>query len=297
MARLFILCITLLFTNSVFASKQTLNVLVVYDTKTIQEVSELDTNTEKIARAKQIVKDLNRSFSNSGLSSHFEFKLIRTVKSTFTDISTSKIPTLLEIGTAYEGALMLSVENNRKPFAHLQVLQKKYKADIVFGIFPEKLGFLNIGQCGIATHIPNNNLPGGISSIEEYIEFAGNGIAFLNANSHCLDKDYLAAHEVGHGMGLFHGPEIDKSEYDSYKNNMIDSASGKAYINERVPFFSRGTIMAAKVGSSFHNYFSDISKSSCGYYESNPCGDNDANAVEVLKKYKESYNKRGDWYK
>ena len=44
------------------------------------------------------------------------------------------------------------------------------------------------------------------------------------------------------------------------------------------------------------NYFSDKSKSNCGYYHNKPCGDSNANAVQVLKNNASKYGKRSEWY-
>jgi len=121
---------------------------------------------------------------------------------------------------------------------------------------PEDLGIFNTGMCGYAAKLPNHNLPSGISTLEQNIEVAGYGISFLNANTHCLNKDYLAAHENGHGNGLYHGQLKDGSAYNTYKNYMIDYAMGFGYKNSQFSSASRGTVMLGGLGSKSNNRFS-----------------------------------------
>jgi len=96
----------LLLSTQTFAAKETLRVLVVYDGQTINTVSALNTSSEQLARSKQIITDLKKSYSNSGLSSHYDFQLVGSLKQTFsTEFGLGDVKLKYIAGT-YEGNLL-----------------------------------------------------------------------------------------------------------------------------------------------------------------------------------------------
>ena len=44
------------------------------------------------------------------------------------------------------------------------------------------------------------------------------------------------------------------------------------------------------------HFFSDKTRNDCGKSHNKPCGDSNANAVQVLKNNASKYGKRSEWY-
>lgn len=60
------------------------------------------------------------------------------------------------------------------------------------------MGALNSGICGSSPVPMKNNFSQ--NSISELLKIGPLGISFINADSYCLKKNYLIAHEVGQAL-------------------------------------------------------------------------------------------------
>lgn len=277
MIRIFLLVI-LIFAFQV-KSKETLDVVVLYYKSTINNVPELNSTYKRNEKSKEFIRSLKQSFNNSELGSHYDFRLKASILKDFVNITNKVNPSPTDLSNIYSSYIRLSVQNGNKPFGTLQNIQKTYNADIVLSVFPHTLGVLNTGVCGASPTPMKNNFF--LNNVSELLKIGPYGIIFINADSYCMKKDYLIAHEVGHGFGLKHGLTIDgEVSFNSYKDEMIDYASGIGY-NDKNSLLYRGTIMAqpGSISDTIHDRFSDISVDKCGVWKNKPCGNVYSSAI------------------
>ncbi len=132
MIRIFILAV-LIFTFQV-KSKETLDVVVVYDKSTINNVPKLNTTYKRNEKSKEFIQSLKQSFINSKLGSHYDFRLKASILKDFVNITNKVNPSPIDLANIYSSYIRLSVQNGSKPFGTLQNIQKTYNADnVVFG--------------------------------------------------------------------------------------------------------------------------------------------------------------------
>lgn len=267
---------------------ETLDVLVVFDS-TISNVSKLDTSLERGKYANKLIDNLHRTFNNSGLQSHIQFRLKHQLKSGFANTVSGSKESIIQLTNRYETYIPSS--NTGTPTGWLNILQNAYQADVVIAITKEG----NIStKCGIAVNIPNKSQLVSGETLNDVAETAMNGLFFISAKTSCLNDETLAAHEFGHTAGLYHGKATDgTSAYNSYKPNML--LAGAAGFNN-FDWNNYRSVMADKPTADTQlNQFSDKNRNDCTYWD-RACGDSSANSVATLKKYASEYNKRGNWY-
>jgi len=270
--------------SSIVQGKETLRVLFLFDTT----YAKYGYNDRRDI-SKNLTKQLNRSFKESGLSGRISFTKVGAVSA---NVSISG--SLNNSGSLINLYQKANTIKTRKATLPLHKLQKAYKADLVVTI--TKI----TNTCGVTTYLPNK---GTFRSRKRSFEFADGGQIFINNTSNCFNKKTLLAHEVGHTFGLWHGKAVKnktgqsghyepRKAFRSYANGFGDTDYLMNY----------GTIMAgsylAGPGKGRDNKFSNPNSYSCGYYSDDEvCGDSTANAVKFIKINARYYNMRGDWYK
>lgn len=263
---------------------ETLDVLVVYDNNTISNVSELNSEQERDYYADKLIRNLNKTFSNSGLSSQINFRLEHQLKTGFTNAVSGKTENLEQIKSRYFN-YAANNSNTGDASGWLYTLQNAYKADVVIGVFQQGTDVNKF--CGMATSIPSESHKAG-DTANQVQEFAGYGLFFISTESGCLNRDRLVSHEFGHTAGLFHEPT------SSANSEMLhDGAAGYRSI-----WSSVSSVMIQKNNQLYYqeNRFSDSTKSECGAGDNYVCGNTSSNAVATLKQFASQYNKRGNWY-
>ncbi|MDD2871655.1 MAG: zinc-dependent metalloprotease family protein [Candidatus Gracilibacteria bacterium] len=269
--------------NLIFSSAyavETLRVAVVFDLNTTSySLATRDTMSNKL------ISDLNKSFSNSGLSSRINFTRVYYDAVAFTNYN----ETIYQLKDRYNA----NRTYGKVPILNLHYIQKQNTADIVIGIVNPRYSSFD-GICGMALNIPIN-----MSQVKQ----ADSGILFIENKAVCLDDEKVVSHEVGHTFGLQHGKAVynysgNLADYDI--NNILSSLAGgygKTY------WSGNYTTIMAKSGLNVtdddahkHNRFSDVAKSVCGVTGNQPCGDSNSSAVNVMDYYAPYYNMRGAWY-
>jgi len=77
---------------------ETLDVLVVYDKNTINSVATLNTDYEREDYADEIISNLNKTFNNSGLGSHIQFRLKKQGVWPVSQLSNGKRESIIQMG-------------------------------------------------------------------------------------------------------------------------------------------------------------------------------------------------------
>ena len=245
--------------------------------------------------ADKLITNLNKVFKESGLSSYYNFQLTKTLHVSFSggkDFNPLKRDYLRKAYSKYNGKYA--------PMLTLQIYQKAYKFDVIVAISENS----DVKLLGSAMKVLKK---GNIANCATY------GIVFLNNNngssssslSKALTDKYALAHEIGHTFGINHGSAVakktGKSGHYRISNAFAKGANGYGNYDSSNKTNSYTTLMSykyipVKSYRANSNRFSDKSKKNCGYYHNKPCGDSNANAVQVLKNNASKYGKRSEWY-
>lgn len=271
---------------------ETLDVLVVYDKNTISNVSELNSSKERSKYATQLIVNLNKTFNNSGLSSHIQFRLKKQGVWPVSQLSNGKRESIIQMGNRYESYINDMI-NNGNPKGTAYILQNAYKADTVIVVTKE--GNIS-GKIGWAVSIPNKkHIDSNLNTHDKLVGFGGYGLFFISAEKIAFENNLLVAHEFGHTAGLYHGPT--DSTYNTYKKQMLVlGASGYKHIASPSSNFSTAMIPGSEKAHVQENLFSNKDDYGCGHWNLHYCGTSEFNAVDTLKKFASAYNKRGYWY-
>ena len=270
--------------SSIVQAKETLRVLFLFDS-TYAKYGYYDRRDI----SKNLTKQLNRSFKESGLSGYISFTKVGAIPA---NVSISGyLNNSDKLTRFYKNANSIKT---RKATLPLHKFQKSYKADLVVSITKMT------DTCGVGTYLPNK---GTFSSRKKSFEFADGGQVFINNASNCFNKKTLLAHEVGHTFGLWHGKAVKNKTGESGHYEPKKAFTGYANgFGDTDYWMNYGTIMAgsylAGPGKGRDNKFSNPNVNTCGYYKDDEkCGDSTANAVRFIKENARYYNMRGDWYK
>jgi predicted Zn-dependent protease len=241
--------------------------------------------------AKKLIKNLNDTFKDSGLSSYYNFQLTKTLSVSFSggkSKDTLKRNYLRKAYSKYNGEYA--------PMLTLQIYQEYYKLDLVVAI-------MDMGT--------RNPLGSAMRTIKkgDKIDCATFGIVFLNSydgsgsssNSKALTDKHVLAHEFGHTFGIQHGKAVSLIKGSSHyqPTKMIQkgaSGFGKSSGMGRYGTLMTGAYIVNRASGARAHFFSDKTRNDCGKSHNKPCGDSNANAVQVLKNNASKYGKRSEWY-
>lgn len=270
---------------------ETLDVVVLYDTNTINQVSALNTTEERIDYAATLIKRMNESFSNSLIGNYIQFNLRKQLLATISNEDGSGPEDINAMVDRYKGYIS-TMKATGNPVGKAHIIQDMFNADVVAVVTYTGV----TDSCGKAVTIPTTKGLYNEQAIKEHVEFGPTGLFFLNSHNMCLEDITLPAHEFGHTAGLWHGQYTDSTM--NYAANiepymLREGAVGYNYM----PWYALNfkTLMARyPLSDKLYNRFSNKNRYDCN--GSNACGNTDANAVATLKAYAASYNKRGSWF-
>ena len=239
------------FAVSFASARENLNVIVVFDIDTTHY-----SNNRMWSLSRNLVRNLNKTFKNSGLSDVLTFNLTSIHKAYVTAKNDERLE---EISDRFY--------SSRYKFP-LSWFQSNKKADIVVTIMtPPK----NDEYCGQAINIPYNNF--GFSDPD-------NSYIFLS--TWCIDQPRLIGHEVGHIFGIHHG---------QYGGDFVRGIAN-GYGVDLDWSLDYGTIMSKAIISS--NRFSNPNVNKCGVFnKTNACGNSRSNAYKFIRNNAKYYNRRG----
>ena len=231
-------------------------------------------NIQRPQVAKKLIKNLNNTFKDSGLSSYYNFQLTKTLWVSFSggkSKDTLKRNYLRKAYSKYNGEYA--------PMLSLQIYQKAYKLDLVIAIMD--MGTRN--PLGSAMRVIKKG---------DKIDCATFGIVFLNSYdgsssnsfSKALINKYVLAHEIGHTFGISHGKAVADIKGSSHYQTTNAFAKGANGFGKSSGLGKYGTLMTgayivSRDSRARANYFSDKTRKDCGYYHNKACGDANANAM------------------
>jgi hypothetical protein len=283
------LLITLIAFSSTSFAKETLDVLVLFDTNTVNLSKDKE---NKISE--KLVNNLNKSFYYSGLSGDAIFKL----KSIVSTSVGKKGDSFDDIHT-----MLREKNSNGQVYNKVSAYQKTRKADVVLVITNAKD---SENLCGRSLSVPNKDMgkEDGLTS-GQILEYPDNGIVMLKAKASCLDHEVLASHEVGHSFGLSHGKFIADKTGDKghYNEEVILDIRAGGHGENSSKWFGRdnfstimGRLSIDGYGTS-HNFFSKENKFECGKNKSKECGTPNASAKDFIKANLKHYANRSESFK
>ncbi|CAA6803643.1 MAG: Unknown protein [uncultured Sulfurovum sp.] len=257
---------------------------VIFDERSFYSEKPNFSKRDKEKLAKKIIGNINKVYKNSRLSSSYKFELAKVRDWNFTGGRT-----LASLTKLYRD----NKASNKKAKLDLHILQQYYKLDLLIAIIGKDS---SSKFAGIANGTPKYH---------GYANSADFGIVFINGYKNAKRK-YVISHEMGHTFGLYHGKAVaDYTGIDiHYKTNgFAKGANGFGKVNTAkksnnayTTLMSYGYLKVSKARANSNRY-SDKTRKDCGYYHNEPCGDDNANAVEVLQRYAKEYGKRSEWYK
>lgn len=279
----FIVIAILIASTSAFAVER-MRVGIIFDERSFYAEKPNFSKKDKQKLAKKIIRNINKVYKNSRLSSSYKFELAKVRDWNFSG------------GRTFHSLTKLYKKNkasNRKAKLDLHILQQYYKLDLVIAV---------IGKDSTSKFAGSAN---GVPTYHGYARSADFGIIFINGYRNAKQK-YVISHEIGHTFGLSHGKAVaDYTGKDiHYKTNgFAKGANGFGKVNTAKYYNNAYTTLMSyryvKVRNSRanSNRYSDKTRNDCGYYHKEPCGNTNANAVHVLKRYAKEYGKRSEWYR